>query len=84
MQVEFKNVSYSYYMQEGYTLKNLSFKIHKGERIALVGHNGAGKTTTIAKLANKIMKEEGKTVMVAAGDTGMRDSVYRQQIWISA
>ncbi len=47
VEIEFKNVSYSYYMQEGYTLKNISFKINKGERIALVGHNGAGKTTLI-------------------------------------
>ncbi len=47
VEIEFKNVSYSYYMQEGETLKNISFKIKKGERIALVGHNGAGKTTLI-------------------------------------
>ena len=47
VEIEFKNVSYSYYMQEGETLKNISFKIRKGERIALVGHNGAGKTTLI-------------------------------------
>ena len=37
--------------------------------ILMVGVNGAGKTTTIGKLAHRIMKDEGKSVMVAAGDT---------------
>ena len=37
--------------------------------ILMVGVNGAGKTTTIGKLANRIVQDEGKKVMVAAGDT---------------
>ena len=45
--IEFKNVSYSYYMQEDTALNNISFKISKGEKVALVGNNGAGKTTLI-------------------------------------
>jgi len=36
--------------------------------ILFVGVNGTGKTTTIGKLAHKI-KNEGKSVMMAAGDT---------------
>ena len=36
--------------------------------IMMVGVNGVGKTTTIGKLAKKLQKE-GKSVMVAAGDT---------------
>ena len=43
--IEFKNVYYQYYGQVGYALENVSFKITKGEKIALVGYNGAGKTT---------------------------------------
>ena len=43
--IEFKNVYYQYSGQTGYALENVSFKIKKGEKIALVGYNGAGKTT---------------------------------------
>ncbi len=42
--IEFRDVSFSY--EEGkQVLRNLSFKINKGETVALVGHTGAGKTT---------------------------------------
>lgn len=41
--LEFRNVSFSY--RDDLVLKDVSFKINKGERIAIVGYNGAGKTT---------------------------------------
>ena len=37
--------------------------------ILMVGVNGAGKTTTIGKLAHRIVHDEGKKVVVAAGGT---------------
>lgn len=49
--IEFKNVSYKYYMQEGFALNDVSFTIDKGKRIALVGENGAGKTTIVKLLS---------------------------------
>ena len=48
--IEFRNVSYKYYMQEGFALNDVSFTIDKGKRIALVGENGAGKTTIVKLL----------------------------------
>lgn len=43
--LEFKNVSFRYKDDGDYILKNVSFRIEKGQTIAVVGHNGAGKTT---------------------------------------
>lgn len=43
--LEFRNVSFRYKEDSEYILRNLSFKIEKGQTIAIVGHNGAGKTT---------------------------------------
>ena len=44
-------------------MKNLSFKIHKGERIALVGHNGAGKTTLIKLICGFYHPTEGEILI---------------------
>lgn len=49
--------------------------------ILMVGVNGAGKTTTIAKLANKIIKEENKKVIVAAGDTFRAGAIDQLDVW---
>lgn len=46
--LEFEHVCFSYKDEE--TIKDLSFSIKKGQKIALVGHNGAGKTTIIKLL----------------------------------
>ena len=48
--------------------------------ILVVGINGAGKTTTIGKLA-KLFQGEGKTVMLAAGDTFRAAAVEQLQVW---
>ena len=46
--IEFKNVSFSYGGEN--VLDSISFKVNKGERVALVGSSGSGKTT-VARLA---------------------------------
>ena len=48
--IEFHNVSFKYPQSEQYVLKNLSFEISSGERVAIVGMNGSGKTTLIKLL----------------------------------
>ena len=48
--IEFKDVLFTYPSAEKSTINNMSFKINKGENIAIVGENGAGKTTAIKLL----------------------------------
>lgn len=48
--IEFRNVWFSY-SNEHYVLKNISFKIHAGETVAMVGATGAGKSTVINLLS---------------------------------
>ncbi|MCG3172996.1 MAG: Signal recognition particle receptor FtsY [Myxococcota bacterium] len=48
--------------------------------IMVVGVNGVGKTTTIGKLASKL-REEGKTVVLGAGDTFRAAAVEQLKIW---
>jgi fused signal recognition particle receptor len=48
--------------------------------ILMVGINGAGKTTTIGKLAHRL-RQDGRTVMLAAGDTFRAAAVEQLQTW---
>ncbi|HIL03194.1 MAG: signal recognition particle-docking protein FtsY [Candidatus Thioglobus sp.] len=48
--------------------------------ILVVGVNGAGKTTTIGKLAKRF-QDEGKSVMLAAGDTFRAAAVDQLKVW---
>lgn len=47
MEVEFKNVSYTWPGRKEKALDGISFKINAGELTAVVGYNGAGKSTII-------------------------------------
>lgn len=44
-------------------LDNLTFKIHDGERVALLGHNGAGKTTMLRVLSSVYAPTSGTAVV---------------------
>ena len=45
--VEFRNVSFKYPDADEYILKDISFKVNKGETIAFIGSTGSGKSTLI-------------------------------------
>lgn len=61
--IEFKNVYYQYAGQIGYALEDVSFKINKGEKIALVGYNGAGKTTLTKLICGLYHPTKGKILI---------------------
>lgn len=45
--IEFKDVSFKYPDADEYVLKNISFKVNKGQTIAFIGSTGSGKSTLI-------------------------------------
>lgn len=60
---EFRNVSFKYPKAEKYALKNLTLKLHAGERLAVVGLNGAGKSTFIKLLLRLYEPDEGEILL---------------------
>lgn len=58
--VEFKNVSFAYDDDnKDLVLKNVSFKVKEGEKIALVGETGAGKTTIVSLISRFYNPSQG-------------------------
>lgn len=71
--IEFQNVYFKYPYSDDYVLENFSFRIDKGEKIAIVGENGAGKSTII-KLLLRFYDVEIGIILVNGYD--IRNLVY--------
>lgn len=76
---EFRNVSFSYPGTEKKVLNNISFKLKKGEKLALVGENGAGKTTLVKLLVRLYEPTEGAIYMDGVNIQSYRRAEYQQQ-----
>lgn len=57
--LEIDNLSYSYNNKKD-TLKNISFKVNKGEIVSIVGKNGAGKSTLLKVICGFYKEATGK------------------------
>ena len=64
--IEFKNVWFSYNNRD-WVLKDISFKIEKGQSVAFVGETGAGKTTVIS-LINRFYKIQKGEILIDGMD----------------
>ncbi len=61
--IEFLNVTFSYPNSNNYALKNISFSIKKGDKLAILGKNGAGKTTIVKLLLRLYDPDEGSILI---------------------
>ena len=61
--IEFKNVSFKYPDAEGYVLKDISFKVKKGETIAFIGRTGSGKSTIVNLIPRLYDATEGEVLV---------------------
>jgi ATP-binding cassette subfamily B protein len=59
----FENVSFRYPQMEKWVLRDVSFTLHPGEKLALVGENGAGKTTLVKLLTRLYDPAEGRILL---------------------
>lgn len=58
--IVFKNVSFKYPNAKAYSVRNVTLKFQRGERLALVGENGSGKTTFLKLLCGFYTNYEGE------------------------
>lgn len=74
--IEFKEVSFTYPSAEKSTINNMSFKVNKGENIAIVGENGAGKTTAIKLLCGLYYPTKGDILINGKNSRDFSSSSY--------
>ena len=72
--VEFKNVSFKYPDADEYLLKDISFKVNKGETIAFIGSTGSGKSTLINLVPRFYDVTEGEVLV-----DGINVKNYKQE-----
>lgn len=74
--IEFKNVSFTYQSAEKSTINNMTFKVNKGENIAIVGENGAGKTTAVKLLCGLYYPTSGEILINGKSNRNFSGNSY--------
>ncbi len=66
--IHVENLDYVYQPQTVKAVEDVSFDIHRGEFVALIGQNGSGKTTVLKNMLGLLQPTKGK-VVIAGMDT---------------
>jgi len=80
-EIEFRNVWFAY-NDEDWVLKNISFKIKRGESVAIVGATGAGKTSIINLLTRFYDIQKGEILLDGVNIRSLDKNTLRQKIGV--
>ena len=80
--IQFENVGFKYPGTEIWAVRNISFLLKAGEKLALVGENGAGKTTLVKLLARMYDPLEGKILIDGIDIKKFKIESYRKMIGV--
>ncbi|MBX7042816.1 MAG: ABC transporter ATP-binding protein [Ignavibacteria bacterium] len=76
-----ENLSFSYGVAGGFSLRDVNLRIGKGEFVSVIGRNGSGKSTLAKLLANQLMGYSGT---ITFGGTGLNDLSRKNYSKLSA
>ncbi|MEO6132422.1 MAG: ABC transporter ATP-binding protein [Saprospiraceae bacterium] len=80
--IQFKDVGFKYPGTEIWAIRHISFLLHAGEKLALVGENGAGKTTLVKLLARMYDPAEGSILIDGTDIRKFKIESYRKMIGV--
>ncbi len=83
LEIEFKNVSFSYANKAQKVLDNISIKFKSGEKIAIVGINGAGKSTFLKLLMRLYDPDDGEILCNGINIRSYNIRSYRSKISVA-
>jgi len=78
--LSFESISFRYPGMERDVLEDISFTLHVGEKLALVGENGAGKTT-LTKLMLRLYEPTSGRILLDGVDVRHYDAAEYQQLF---
>lgn len=78
--VEFRNVDFSYSKNGEYVLKNVSFKVHEGEKVGIIGPVGSGKTTLVKLISRLYDVDRGEILIEGRNIQDFRLNQLREAI----
>lgn len=76
LDIKFENVSFKYLGTDNYVLRDVSFTIPQGKKLAIVGVNGSGKTTLIKLLCGLFTPTEGRIMLNGESISSYKYSEY--------
>lgn len=78
--LEARNISYRYPLTDEYRIRDVSFSVRRGEKVAFVGENGAGKTTFVKLLTGMLEPSAGSILLNGKGteELGYAEKYRRQ------